>query len=56
MKRPKTAKEVDELIIELLDLKDKFIRAGFYKTFHALDEASKIVGYEVADKLTKDLK
>ena len=39
-----------ELAITLVKLKDKAGRMGMYKTMHALDEATRAIGWEIAEK------
>lgn len=42
-----------ELIIRMVEVKNEAGRLGLYRTMHAMDEATRVVGWEVADGLTR---
>lgn len=48
--------KISRFIAELVQMKDRAGRLGLWKTMHALDEATKAVGYEYAEILEKDKK
>lgn len=50
-RKSKWDKEVQALIVQLINLKVEFGKCGLYKTMHALDTATKVVGYEVAEEM-----
>jgi len=46
--------EVHPLVLKVVQLKAEAGQLGFFKTMHALEEAVKAVGWELADKIEKD--
>jgi len=46
-----TREEANQLVMEITKLKLKCLDMGFFKTFHAMDGATKAVGWELADML-----
>jgi len=45
-----------DFIVELIAIKHRAIQLGMIKTFHAIDEATKVVGWELAEMLERDKK
>lgn len=48
--------KVDKYAIQLVTLKEEMMRAGYVKTAHALEEAVKAVGYEIAEMRVRQAK
>lgn len=43
-----------QLILEMVVLKGRAMELNMLKTFYALDEATKVVGWELAEKLEEN--
>lgn len=52
----RTRVQIRALIQEAVILKEKFMRAGMYKTYHAMDEVTKKMGWELAEIIEKEAK
>jgi len=55
-RRNKMTPKIDELIMAIGSAKKIARELNRFKTFHALDDAEKIAGWELADTLSKKIK
>ena len=46
-------RRVDNIAVRMVGMKDELARLGLYATMHALDEATRKLGYEIAEVLQK---
>jgi len=53
MKKLKIIQARASIAVKIVQLKHEAMKQELYKTFHALDEASKVVGWELAEKAIK---
>ncbi len=49
-------RNIRKLIVVMTQLKKDAANCGMFKTFKVLDEATKVAGWELADKLADKLK
>ena len=44
---------IEPIVVKIVNLKHEAMQKGLFKTFHALDKVSQIIGWEIAE-LEKD--
>lgn len=43
---------VEPLVLDAVRLHERLVRAGLYRTGHAMHEVVRLIGYEIADVVT----